>query len=399
MKTVAAIDFGTSKIVTLLADSGGFTRCDIIGSGTVPYDGYMDGGWNAPGRVLAAIRDSVAAAEVESKRRITEVYVGVPCDYINILTAQSEVKISSEDGRVTDEDIDKIQDAAADALNIAARNVHVIHRSPAWFIVDDGRKTMSPIGVKGSSLKSSVSFITADPKFSSDIRAMMGQLGITVLAFLSPSMGASLLLLPLDERDRSAVFIDVGYLNTEFSVVEGDAITYHAVIPMGGGHITSDLAQTLEINMRPAEQIKRDFIFTPDEFDIEGDPEVRFENGTSVTFPRAFVQRTIMGTVNELADMLILTLKDAAPKLSPRSQVFLTGGGLAMMRGGREYLAERLGKSIKTPIPRAAKLNSPKYASSLGLIDLIFDSIDQQSQREDSIANRLSDGIKNLFTR
>ena len=35
MKTVAAaIEFGTSKIITLLAESGGFTRCEIIGSGT-----------------------------------------------------------------------------------------------------------------------------------------------------------------------------------------------------------------------------------------------------------------------------------------------------------------------------------------------------------------------------
>lgn len=41
MKTqVAAIDFGTSKIVTLIAQSGGVNRCDIIGSGTVPYDGF-----------------------------------------------------------------------------------------------------------------------------------------------------------------------------------------------------------------------------------------------------------------------------------------------------------------------------------------------------------------------
>ena len=36
MKTVAAaIEFGTSKIITLIAESGSFTRCEIVGSGTV----------------------------------------------------------------------------------------------------------------------------------------------------------------------------------------------------------------------------------------------------------------------------------------------------------------------------------------------------------------------------
>ncbi len=44
MKTqIAAIEFGTSKIVTVIAQSGGMDRLDIIGSGTVPYDGYSDG--------------------------------------------------------------------------------------------------------------------------------------------------------------------------------------------------------------------------------------------------------------------------------------------------------------------------------------------------------------------
>ena len=78
MKTVAAaIEFGTSKIVTLLAESGGFTRCEIIGSGTVPYAGYIEAEWNDPEGVLPAIEASIHAAEVEAKRRIHDVYVGV----------------------------------------------------------------------------------------------------------------------------------------------------------------------------------------------------------------------------------------------------------------------------------------------------------------------------------
>ena len=40
MKTqVVAIDFGTSKIVTLVADNSGNLRCDIVGAGIAAYDG------------------------------------------------------------------------------------------------------------------------------------------------------------------------------------------------------------------------------------------------------------------------------------------------------------------------------------------------------------------------
>ena len=87
MKTqIAAIEFGTSKIVTVIAQSGGMDRLDIIGSGTVPYDGYSDGDWNTPGQMIQRVRDSIAAAELEANSKIKEIYVGVPGEYIHVRT-------------------------------------------------------------------------------------------------------------------------------------------------------------------------------------------------------------------------------------------------------------------------------------------------------------------------
>ena len=398
MKTVAAaIDFGTSKIVTLLAESGGFTRCDIVGSGTVPYAGYMDGQWISREGTIAALRESIDAAEAESRRKIDTVYVGVPCENVRMLTVEAEVDVSSEDGRISDADIDAVQDAAADKLNLSQMGAYVIHRSPAWFSIDGGKKTMSPLGSKGEKIRANVSFILADPAFCDDVRGMLSQMGITVLAYFSSAIGLALLLLPIEERDRTALVIDVGYLNTEISVLEGDAITYHAVAPLGGGHITADLAQRLEISMAAAEAIKREFNFVPDEFDNDSDPEVRDEDGMIVTFPKELVRNTIEDTAGELMDMITAVMQDAAPHLGPKAQIFLTGGGIALMRGGREYVSGKLGRSVKSPMSRSSKLNSPRFASALGLVDLVFDSIEQKDQPEDSFANRLTDKVKNLF--
>ncbi len=400
MKSVAAaIDFGTSKIVTLLAESGGFNRCDITGSGTVPYDGYMNGRWNAPGELAQAVRNSVSAAELEAKTHIREVYVGVPCEYIRVVNAVAQVDVSAPDGRVSDADIVLVQDAAADQLNLASMGAPVIHRSPAWFQVDEGKKTGSPEGVRGRTLTASVSFVLADPDFIEDVTHLLTDLGLGVLGFLAPSMGESMLLLSIEERDRVAVLIDVGYLNTEFSVIWGDAMVYHAVLPMGGGHITADLASELSIPMRAAEQIKREYIFMPDEFDQAGDPEVTDDRGQRLTFPRAFVQSIIENTVGELTHMLELAFKECEELLGARSQVFVTGGGLAMMRGGREYLSSKLGRPVKIPMAKAAKLNSPAFASALGLVDLVFDSIEQRTAQEETLPGRLADGVRALFGR
>ncbi len=400
MKTVvAAIDFGTSKIVTLLAESGGFNRCDIIGSGTVPYDGYQDGDWNTPEQLSQAIRNSINAAELEAKRRIREIYVGVPCEYINTYIAEAEVPIHSEDGRASHDDVESVQDAVADKLNLRSLPGVVIHRSPAWFSVDGGKKGMSPVGLKGSKLKAAVAFVMADKFFVEDIKRRLAEINVEVLGFLSPSLGIVLQLIPLDDRDRSAIMVDVGYLNTDFSIVEGDAITYHAVLPIGGGHVTADLAIGLNIPMHAAERIKREYIFMPDEFDPQGDHEVWMEDGTRLLFRRDDVQEIVEARVDELAEMIELTIAEAKSRLSPRSQMFLTGGGIAMMRGGREYMAEQVKRSIKAPMAKTAKHNSPVFASTLGLIDLVFDSIEQREGEEESFFGRVADSIRGLVKR
>ena len=129
MKTVAAaIEFGTSKIITLIAESGSFTRCEIVGSGTVPYAGYANGEWNDRPGLLPAIEAAVQAAEVEAKRRIQSIFVGVPSEYIHVTTAIGETEITSPDGRVTEDEIMRVMDDAADQLNLLGQGCHLFRQ-------------------------------------------------------------------------------------------------------------------------------------------------------------------------------------------------------------------------------------------------------------------------------
>ena len=390
-RQIAAIEFGTSKIVTVIAQNSGLDRLNIVGSGTVPYDGYSEGDWNPPRQMVQRVRDSIAAAELEAGTEVREIYVGIPGEYIHVRVSEAEVE--APEGVIDESVVDAVQDLAADKLQLAGGGCMVLHRSPAWYIVDGGKKTMAP-GGRGNRLRAQVAFIVAESMFIEDVSEMLRVLDIAILGFLSPSLGESLLLLPLDDRDRTALLIDCGYLNTEVSVVEGDAIIYHAMLPRGGGHITADLATELRISMRAAEQIKRNYVFNPDEFDRDSFSEVYDESGRRMTFPREMVQDIVERSVGELMEMIELTINnDAAGYLGARSQVYLTGGGLALMRGAREYLSARIGRPVKVAAVKTAKLNSPVFASALGLADLIFDSIEQH---EDGDAPVLSK-VRNFF--
>ena len=243
--TIAAIDFGTSKIVTLVAETSGSQRCDIVGAGISMYDGFLDGEWNNTMALNEAIQKSISEAENQSKRKIREINVGVPGEFTRVYAVETSVTIQGADPRVTPRHVEKIF-ANADKRLSPVRGV-VVHRSPAWFMVDGGKKTLEPVGLKGNELKALVSFVVADTFFLDDVMARLRDMNITVSGFFSSSTGEAMLYLLEEDRDRTALLIDVGYLCTDVMAVEGDAVIFQKTLPVGGGHIAADVAEGGEV--------------------------------------------------------------------------------------------------------------------------------------------------------
>ena len=368
--TVAAMDFGTSKIVALVAETSGRQRCDIIGAGIATYDGFLEGQWNAPDLLNDAIAAAVREAEEQSHARIREVNVGVPGDFSSVRTVEVKVELQGADPRVTERDINELFNRATNELGEVRGSV--IHRSPAWFIVDDGKKTLEPMGMHGYELRAMVSFVIADQFFLEDITERFRSLGITVNGCFSTPTGQAMLFVPDEERDRTAILVDMGYLTTEVMAVEGDALTFLKVLPMGGGHIAADLAYGLEITLPAAEQIKRAYVYglSAGQASFEGVNK----DGESKTFSREEVEKVLEPRAEEICEAVRDAIKESGVKLSNWSPIYLTGGGLAINRGGRDFLAAKLEKPVRELPRKAVKLSSPAYSSALGLLDLIIDT-------------------------
>ena len=388
----AAIEFGTSKIVTLVGEGNGSGPAQLLGFGVVPYDGYSDGHWNASDEeVEQAIMKSVREAELSSGREIKEIYVGVPGDFIHL--EQNEVVLDLEsERRITPEDVDDVMNLALDYKN--QREGVIIHRSPAWFTVDD-RRTMEPAGLKGQVIRCMASFVVADPTFLEDMQARMEQQDIHISGYLSPALGEALLLVPPEERDKVAVLVDVGYLTTEVLFIQGDALIHYKVLPMGGGHLAADLAMELGITMDMAEELKRKYTFGigQDQLSVK-DPE-----GQTVSFHRENVLAVIEPRVAELSDMVHDAIEEDASLLSPRSTFYITGGGLILMRGGRETISSVVERTFRAPTPPAVKLNSPAYSSAIGLLELVYESVSQMEIKPQESGGKIGGFFKAFFTK
>ena len=391
--TAAAIDFGTGKIVTLVAENSGTQRCDIVGAGVAAYDGYLEEGWNNAEALNDAIHRSIMDAEEQWGGKIHSVNVGVPGMFTKVYETKVTVDLKGTDPRVTSADVKEAFKRAA--VNLDDMPGVVIHSSPAWFMVDSGKKTLEPVGMKGRQMTAYISFIVGNRFFVDDINNRMAELGITVDGFFSTSAGEAMLYLSEQDRDHTSVLIDMGYLNTEIIGVEGDAIIYHKMIDMGGGHITAALADKLDISMDAAEQIKRQFVYGietgGENYDV---PET--DGQKAVSFTRDQVKPVICEAVDMIADEIKQSITEDFTGLGNWSGVFLTGGGLSLNRGGKEYLAGRLGRPVQETPRRTTKLNSHSFSSALGLLDLIIDTIEQQHQPSATLGGKIKDFFSSL---
>ncbi|MBQ3156049.1 MAG: hypothetical protein IJB81_03860 [Clostridia bacterium] len=394
--TVTSLDFGTSKIVTLVAENSGAQRCDIVGAGIVTYNGFLEDGWNNPAEIDDCIREAISQAEQQSHHKIREVNIGVPGAFTKVYVTEARVSLTGADPHVTASDVRAIFKKATENLGLENLPGEIINSSPAWFRVDDGKKTLEPVGLKGRELTALISFVIGNRFFLDDVTTRLRNMDIKPKHFFSTPAGEAMLYLPEEDRDRTAVLIDIGYLNTEVMAVEGDALIFHKCIDIGGGHIAADLSEALDISFKNAEEkIKQPFIYsmsaTPETYEI---PAMNDQPARS--FTRDEVAPIITGRVDEIAEEIKKALEESGVKLGNWSNIYLTGGGVAFNRGGKDYLSSKLGRPVRDTPKRTVKMSSPIYTSTMGLMDLIIDTMEQQRQPASGVAGKLGEFFKSL---
>ena len=193
------------------------------------------------------------------------------------------------------------------------------------------------------------------------------------------------------------MLIDIGYLNTDVMIVQGDALIYMDTIEIGGGDIAADLATGLSVSMTEAEErIKRAYVFTSENkdktYDLPGS-----DGRKPMSFTHEEVSAIILPRVDELAEKIQGKLDESGIRLGKWSNIYLTGGGLSFNRGGRDYLGARLERTVRDVPMRTANFNSFSFSSTLGLMDLIIDTIEQNHQQAVTKGGAIREFFRSLF--
>jgi cell division protein FtsA len=365
----AAIEFGTSKIICIIGRGKSIGRFEVLGSGSARYEGIKRGRWLRQDRVEEAVSKALYTAERKAKKRVKEAYIGVPGTFCRVVCQEGYASVES--GIVTDGDVENFIKYAESLYDDP--NYVEVSAAPVYFLLDDGERYIDVIGSSTVELRGKVSLIFVKKQFTEDIEEILESSGIKIKGFIPEILAESLFLVPVEERDASAVLLDVGFFDTNVTIVYGDAIVYNKTIHAGGMHISNDLSLVMNIDIDKAEQIKKQYSFGLENSGIKLYDYAR-KQGKVERFSHSLVSEIVDARIEHLCGLIIEVFEHSPISIARRTRIFLTGGGIAMMKGAKEMLEQQLKRQVRIARVEAPQLSTPNYYNALALLDYVFES-------------------------
>lgn len=367
--TLTAIDVGTTKVCTAIAEvnDGAVTR--IIGVGIVPSFGLHKGLVVNINDARESIRQSVIKAEQTCGYRVESAYVGVTGRHVTSLNNRGVVTITRGDRLVRPDDLKRVLHCAQSVKVPSDRKLlHVIPRS---YAVDGQVGIKNPVGLHSSRLDVETHVITAAVNSVQNLAKCIRGLGIDIEDMVLEPLASSEAVLTEEEKQAGVILADIGGGTTDIAVFKDGSIWHTAILPVAGYQLTRDIAIGLGLPFDIAEEMKkRHGSVLPVYEGKRGSDSTIAEDGHGISYQD--LCDIIRARVEEIIRLILLELPRFEYDAMVPAGLVLTGGssnlsGIDVL--GREILRlpVRVGAPINIP-GITDVLRDPAHATGSGLL-------------------------------
>jgi len=366
---IAAIDVGTTKVCTIMADVDSRNSWPrILGVGVAPSQGLQKGLVVNIDEAKESIRESVRKAERSAGYRLESAYVGITGRHINSVNNRGVISISRNDRLVRPDDLKRVLEIAR-SIKVPS-DQKLLHVIPKQYMVDGQEGVKNPVGMHGFRLDVEAHIVTAAVTSIQNLTKCIRSVGIEIDDLVLESLASAEAALTEEEKQAGVLLTDIGGGTTDICVIKDDTIHHTSILPVAGYQITRDIAIGLGLSFELAEEMKKKFgNVMPYREEDEEDKTVTTD-GHSVSYRD--LSEIIRIRVEELLRLIILELPHGDyAKLIPAGLV-LTGGG-ANLPGIAELAQEltRLPARVGIPVSMygvSDTLRDPAFATSVGLL-------------------------------
>lgn len=371
MQTIVGIDVGTTKICTLVGEMNGQGDLQIVGVGVAPSRGMRKGVVVDVQQATDAVLESVSKAERTSGYKITRAHVSLAGEHVSSTNSMGVVAVGGDQG-ILAEDVDRALDSAR-AVSIP-HGREIIHIIPRGFTVDGQDGVRNPIGMHAFRLEVEAHIVTASLTSLLNLSKCVESAGVQVDELVLNSISSAESVLTETEKEMGVIVADIGGGTTDLAIYIEGMIWHTKVLPVGGNHVSNDVAIGLRLPFNVAEKVKiergharaKDVDHTAT-FDLQP-----FDGAPAVRIARHDLTRVIEA---RMAEIFGLVLQEA--KRSGYDGLLSAGlvvcGGAAQLPGLTALAQDVLDIPVRVGQPQNLRglvdaLHNPAYATSVGLL-------------------------------
>lgn len=374
-RTVVALDIGTTKICTLVAEVGPPPENSfrIVGVGTVPSKGIRKGVVVNVNEVATAVIDALQRAERTSGYEVASAYVGLAGSHISAINSRGVIAISRGERGIRPIDVERALEAAR-AIDIP-HNREILHVIPRGFAVDGDDGVRDPVGMQAYRLEVEAHIVTGSTASIRNLIKSVQDAGIQIDALVLEPLASGEAVLTDIEREMGVVLVDIGGGTTDIAIFIEGSIWHAVVLPTGGEQITNDIAVGLRMpyNMAEATKIKYGHALSQSVIPEEMVKAELFGEDGQQQIPRQFLAEIIEARTEEIFELVLKEIKRSGyDGLLPAGVVLC--GGTAQLPGIRDLARNVLNLPVRIGEPKNLRglvdtLQSPAFATTVGLLE------------------------------
>ena len=374
LTTVAALDIGSSKVCCIIAKISRDKRINVVGYGYNASKGIKNGIITDINQATLSVCNAVETAEQMANERIDRVIVNVSGDKIKSVIKSASISIN-KNRPISEVDINKVIEKGIHKINVEGNEL--IHCLPMSYRCDGGEEIKDPRNIFGENLSVDILLGLSPDIMFRNINTVIenAHLEIAEKAFSAYASGLSCLV--EDEMELGATIVDIGGGTTSICSFKHGHPTYFSALPVGGNHVTIDIAWGLTTSFTHAERLKTlhgcAFLTSKDKEETINVYPVGEEDDSSIKqVPKAELISIITPRIEEIFELVNHKLDEHGLRGNSSHRVVLTGGG-SHLSGIRDVAGMILDKQVRLGKPRNVlnlpdNLYNPAFSTAVGLL-------------------------------
>ena len=407
---IFSLDIGGSKVVAMVGVIEN-EQVDIQGISTYHFANDNKGNdfMSVSGGVICdlefvsgVVNQTLNEARIEADCSIGSVIANISGSKVCNLYSTSKLELNNQ--AVTAHTIQTLIDNAR--KKTLPEGYDLIDYEVQEYLIDGEHYAINPVHLSAKEVESNLNLFVGNNVQIANLKKVLRYSGFGLSQIVPSGILAGMSVLNREEKELGCCLIDIGATTTDVVVYENGFIRFLYTFPVGGEHITRDIASVLKISRNLAEDVKLTYggcLYKSGTQKFNEGISITDHRGVMVSISRKLLVDVIAERVKEMLSLVKTALNRQRVYDIISSGVVLTGG-VSLLPGIDELTRQHFGAPVRIGTPNynggfADMVSNPRYATSLGGLYFANEYMFQESKKKNVGQLNKNDSVFGLIKR